>query len=58
MILTITEGYDEHLSLEEKENPRLGVAKKSLLLYEGLFESVRSTKRMLTKSLYRLQSNL
>ncbi|TGM01818.1 motility associated factor glycosyltransferase family protein [Leptospira jelokensis] len=58
VILTITEGYDEHLSLEEKEDPRLGVAKKSLLLYEGLFESVRSTKRMLTKSLYRLQTNL
>ncbi|EOQ90034.1 PF01973 family protein [Leptospira yanagawae serovar Saopaulo str. Sao Paulo = ATCC 700523] len=58
VILTITEGYDEHLCLEEKENPRLGVAKKSLLLYEGLFESVRSTKRMLTKSLYRLLSNL
>ncbi|MCW7474035.1 motility associated factor glycosyltransferase family protein [Leptospira levettii] len=58
VILTITEGYDEHLSLEEKENAQLGVAKKSLLLYEGLYESIRSTKRMLTKSLYRLQSNL
>lgn len=58
VILTITEGYDDHLSLEEKENLQLGVAKKSLLLYEGLYESVRSTKRMLTKSLYRLESNL
>lgn len=55
VILTITEGYDDHLSLEEKENTKLGVAKKSLLLYEGLYESVQSTKRMLTKSLYRLQ---
>ncbi|TGL86359.1 DUF115 domain-containing protein [Leptospira congkakensis] len=54
VILTITEGYDDQLTLEEKENPRLGVAKKSLLLYEGLYESVRSTKRMLTKSLYRM----
>ncbi|TGM55539.1 DUF115 domain-containing protein [Leptospira biflexa] len=55
VILTITEGYDDHLSLEEKENTQLGVAKKSLLLYEGLYESVQNTKRMLTKSLYRLQ---
>jgi hypothetical protein len=55
VILTITEGYDDHLSLEEKENVQLGVAKKSLLLYEGLYESVQNTKRMLTKSLYRLQ---
>ncbi|ABZ92794.1 Conserved hypothetical protein [Leptospira biflexa serovar Patoc strain 'Patoc 1 (Ames)'] len=55
VILTITEGYDDHLSLEEKENAQLGVAKKSLLLYEGLYESVQNTKRMLTKSLYRLQ---
>ncbi|XDD46749.1 motility associated factor glycosyltransferase family protein [Leptospira sp. WS39.C2] len=58
VILTITEGYDDQLSLEEKENAQLAVAKKSLLLYEGLYESVRSTKRMLTKSLYRLESNL
>lgn len=56
VILNITEGYDDHLSLEEKENVQLGVAKKSLLLYEGLYESVQNTKRMLTKSLYRLQS--
>lgn len=55
IILTITEGYDDNLSVEEKENTQLGVAKKSLLLYEGLYESVRTTKRMLTKSLYRLQ---
>lgn len=54
VILTITEGYDDNLTLEEKENPRLAVAKKSLLLYEGLYASVQSTKRMLTKSLYRL----
>ncbi|TGK96360.1 DUF115 domain-containing protein [Leptospira brenneri] len=54
VILTITEGYDDHLSVEEKENAQLGVAKKSLLLYEGLYESVRTTKRMLTKSLYRM----
>ncbi|PKA10875.1 hypothetical protein CH372_17140, partial [Leptospira meyeri] len=54
IILTITEGYDDNLTLEEKENPRLAVAKKSLLLYEGLYSSVQSTKRMLTKSLYRM----
>lgn len=54
VILTITEGYDDNLTLEEKEDPRLAVAKKSLLLYEGLYTSVQSTKRMLTKSLYRL----
>lgn len=54
VILTITEGYDDQLTLEEKENARLAVAKKSLLLYEGLYTSVQSTKRMLTKSLYRM----
>ncbi|MCZ8157564.1 MAG: DUF115 domain-containing protein [Leptospira sp.] len=55
-ILSITEGYDEHLTLEEKENPRLGIAKKSVLLYEGLFESIQATKRNLKRSMYRLSN--
>lgn len=54
-ILAITEGYDDHLTLEEKENNRLGVAKKSVLLYEGLYDSIQATKRNLKKSLFRLE---
>jgi len=54
-ILSITEGYDENLSLEEKDNARLGVAKKSVLLYEGLYESIQATKRNLKRSLFRLE---
>ncbi|MDF3819777.1 DUF115 domain-containing protein [Leptospira sp. 96542] len=58
IILTITEGYDEKLTEEEKSNERLQIAKKSVLLYEGLLDSILSTKRMLTKSLYRLEDKL
>jgi len=54
-ILTITEGYDDQLTLEEKENNRLGITKKSVLLYEGLYESIQATKRNLKRSLYRLE---
>ncbi|WP_411824043.1 motility associated factor glycosyltransferase family protein [Leptospira sp. 'Mane'] len=53
-ILTITEGYEDQLSLEERENEQLGIAKKSVLLYEGLFESLITTKKNLKKTLYRL----
>ncbi|BDA77277.1 hypothetical protein LPTSP3_g02070 [Leptospira kobayashii] len=53
-ILTITEGYEDQLSLEERENAQLGIAKKSVLLYEGLFESLTTTKKNLKKTLYRL----
>jgi hypothetical protein len=55
-ILSITEGYDDQLTLEEKENARLGIAKKSVLLYQGLFDSIQATKRNLKKSLYRMES--
>ncbi|TGL56349.1 DUF115 domain-containing protein [Leptospira ognonensis] len=54
-ILAITEGYDDNLTLEEKENNRLGVAKKSVLLYEGLHDSIQATKRNLKRSLFRLE---
>lgn len=56
VILSITEGFDEQMNNEEKENEQLRIAKKSLLLYEGLSESIHSIKRMLKKSLYRLEN--
>ncbi|TGN20906.1 motility associated factor glycosyltransferase family protein [Leptospira idonii] len=56
-ILTITEGYEDQLSLEERENAQLGIARKSVLLYEGLHESLVTTRKNLKKSYYRLTEN-
>ncbi|MCZ8342528.1 MAG: DUF115 domain-containing protein [Leptospira sp.] len=56
VILTITEGYDSELDEADRSNEQLEIAKKSLLLYEGLNESISSIKRMLKKSLFRLES--
>lgn len=55
VILMITEDYDIKLNLEEKKNPRLQIAKKSLLLYEGLLDACRLTKIQLKKVLYRIE---
>ena len=55
-ILTITEGYETNLSLEEKKNPHLGVAKKSILLYTGLYEGARLIQRLLQKANRRISS--
>lgn len=55
VILAITEGYDSELDEIDRSNEQLGIAKKSVLLYEGLNESISSIKRMLKKSLYRLE---
>ena len=46
-ILTITEGYETNLSLEEKKNPHLSVAKKSILLYTGLYEGAKLIQSLL-----------
>jgi hypothetical protein len=54
VILTITEGYDTLLSLEEKKNKDLGIAKKSVLLYEGLFKTTKLIRRLLQKALLRI----
>ncbi len=54
VILTITEGYDTLLSLEEKKDKDLGIAKKSVLLYSGLYETTKLIKKSLKKVLMRL----
>ncbi|GBF51110.1 hypothetical protein LPTSP4_26410 [Leptospira ryugenii] len=56
VILSITEGYDEKLNPDERANPQLGIAKKSVLLYEGLYESIHSTRKHLKKTLLRIQN--
>ncbi|TGL63324.1 motility associated factor glycosyltransferase family protein [Leptospira sarikeiensis] len=53
VILAITEGYDTELTLEEKKNERLAIAKKSLLLYSGLRKSTEMNIRLLNKSVIR-----
>lgn len=53
-ILTITEGYETNLSLEEKKNPHLGVAKKSILLYTGLFDGATLIQKLLRKVIMRM----
>ncbi|MCP5495767.1 MAG: motility associated factor glycosyltransferase family protein [Leptospiraceae bacterium] len=54
VILSITEGYDTNLTVEEKANKRLGIAKKSVLLYNGLLESTRLNRKLLKKAYYRI----
>lgn len=51
VILMITEGFDSELSLEEKKNEKLGIAKKSILLYKGLHETSYIIRRMIKKIL-------
>lgn len=55
IILTITEGYESNLTVEEKKNEHLSIAKKSLLLYEGLYDGAELNRKLLKKSLYRLK---
>ncbi|MCB1143303.1 MAG: motility associated factor glycosyltransferase family protein [Leptospiraceae bacterium] len=56
IILMITEGYDTQLSLEEKKNSSLGIARKSILLYSGLAEAAENISIQLRKSKYRMES--
>ncbi|MGJ4745404.1 motility associated factor glycosyltransferase family protein [Leptospira sp. SA-E8] len=53
VILAITEGYDTELTLEEKKNERLAVAKKSLLLYSGLKKSTEMSLQLINKAVKR-----
>lgn len=56
-ILIITEGYEANLSLEEKSSSDLGIAKKSFLLYDGLFKGSKLILTLLKKNLWRLNLN-
>jgi hypothetical protein len=55
VIFSVTEGFESELSMEEKENPRIGIAKKSVLLYQGLYDQSLSLKRQLSLALLRIQ---
>ncbi|MCC5814400.1 MAG: motility associated factor glycosyltransferase family protein [Leptospira sp.] len=55
VIFSVTEGFESELSLEEKENPRIGIAKKSVLLYQGLYDQSMSLKKQLSLALLRIQ---
>ncbi len=57
VILAITEGYETELSLEEKKNERLAIAKKSLLLYSGLKEATEMNLRLLNRSVIRFSTD-
>ncbi|WP_036095218.1 6-hydroxymethylpterin diphosphokinase MptE-like protein [Leptospira weilii] len=54
-VLMITEGYEGGLSLEEKKNERLGVAKKSLLLYQGLEDACKLHSKLIGKAIERMK---
>ena len=56
VILMITEGYESNLSIEEKKNNSLSIAKKSILLYQGLYDASKLIRKTLKKSLSRAQS--
>lgn len=53
-VLMITEGYEGGLNLEEKKNERLGIAKKSLLLYQGLEDACKLHSKLIGKAITRL----
>ncbi|WCL49321.1 motility associated factor glycosyltransferase family protein [Leptospira sp. GIMC2001] len=57
VIFSVTEGFESNLNWEEKENARLGIAKKSKLLYEGLLQTVRDLKKQIAKSILRMGTN-
>ena len=55
VILMITEGYDMNLSISEKKNSSLGVARKSILLYQGLYDATKLIIKTLKKSIIRVK---
>lgn len=57
-VLMITEGYEGGLSLEEKKNERLGIAKKSLLLYQGLEDACKLHSKLIGKTITILRARL
>ncbi|MDI7227698.1 DUF115 domain-containing protein [Leptospira santarosai] len=57
-VLMITEGYEGGLSLEEKKNERLGIAKKSLLLYQGLEDACKLHSKLIGKTITILKARL
>ncbi|EMY16216.1 hypothetical protein LEP1GSC043_0367 [Leptospira weilii str. Ecochallenge] len=57
-VLMITEGYEGGLTPEEKKNERLGIAKKSFLLYQGLEEACKLHSKLIGKVITRLRTGL
>ncbi|PJZ53711.1 motility associated factor glycosyltransferase family protein [Leptospira adleri] len=55
-VLMITEGYEGGLTLEEKKNERLGIAKKSLLLYQGLEDACNLHSKLISKTIVQLSN--
>lgn len=53
-VLMITEGYEGGLTLDEKKNERLGIAKKSQLLYQGLEDACKLHSKLIAKAIARL----
>ncbi|UOG53147.1 DUF115 domain-containing protein [Leptospira noguchii] len=54
-VLMITEGYEGGLTLEEKKNERLGIVKKSFLLYQGLEEACKLHSKLILKTILRMK---
>lgn len=54
-VLMITEGYEGDLTLEEKKNKRLGIAKKTFLLYQGLEEACKLHSKLILKTIKRMK---
>lgn len=55
VILTVTENYEGSLTPKEKETPQLGIAKKSVVLYEGLFDATKRLKKQMKRTLFRMK---
>jgi hypothetical protein len=54
VIFSVTEGYEANLTSQERENERLGIAKKSVLLYEGLRNSIQNFKFHISRVILQL----
>jgi hypothetical protein len=58
IILNITEGYEDFLNDEERENKNLGTARKSVLLYGELKKSVEYNIRLFNELTGQMEKNI
>ena len=58
VILMVTEGYLEDLSEKEKSHKYLGIAKKNIILYQGVSKSIKLQRKLLKKTYREIQLDI
>lgn len=56
VIYSVTEAYEDLLNSEERMNPQLAIARKSIILYDGLKEAVEHLLRHCKRALIRIDT--